>query len=216
MKYLCESAFICGYFLCPVLRFMIKDAPANLAGSFGGQFMKHRFPRGKFVRRASILLTTAGAITLGILQSSDDIAHAQAGGTRLLRTPTVSSTQIAFAYAQNIWVVPRSGGVARRVTSFQGQTSNPHFSPDGRWIAFSGEYAGNVDVYVVSAEGGEPKRLTWHPGPDTVEGWTPDGAAIVFASTRATAAPSGAPRFWTVPAQGGVEEPMPLPRAYQG
>ena len=138
------------------------------------------------------------------------------GGTRLLRTPTVSATQIAFAYAQNIWVVPRAGGVARRVTSFQGQTTNPHFSPDGKWIAFSGEYAGNFDVYVVPAEGGEPRRLTWHPGADTVQGWTPDGRSILFSSTRATWTPSGAPRFWTVPAEGGVEEPMSLPRAYQG
>src|SRR5262245_28585727 len=83
-------------------------------------------------------------------------------GTRLLRSPSVSDTQIAFAYAQNIWVVSRAGGTARRVTSFPGQTSNPHFSPDGKWIAFSGEYAGNQDVYIVPAEGGEPKRLTWH------------------------------------------------------
>ncbi len=81
---------------------------------------------------------------------------AQTGGTRMLRMPTVSETQIAFAYAQNIWTVPRAGGAARRLTSFHGQTSNPHFSPDGKWIAFSGEYAGNQDVYVVSAEGGEP------------------------------------------------------------
>ena len=64
--------------------------------------------------------------------------------TRLLRSPTVSATQIAFAYANNIWVVERSGGLARRLTSFQGQTTNPHFSPDGRAIAFSGEYAGKV------------------------------------------------------------------------
>src|SRR6187399_667386 len=136
--------------------------------------------------------------------------------TKLLRMPTVSATQIAFAYANNIWTVERAGGTARRLTSFQGQTTNPHFSPDGKSIAFSGEYAGNVDVYVVPADGGEPKRLTWHPGADSVQGWTPDGKSIVFASGRATAAPSGAPRFWTVPAQGGVEEPMPLPRAYQG
>src|SRR5262249_14047806 len=68
------------------------------------------------------------------------------GATRLLRTPTVSASQIAFAYADNIWVVERSGGSARRLTSFQGQTGNPHFSPDGKWIAFSGEYAGNTDV----------------------------------------------------------------------
>ena len=93
----------------------------------------------------------------------------------MLRMPTVSATQIAFAYANNIWTVERAGGMARRLTSFQGQTTNPHFSPDGKWIAFSGEYAGNVDVYVVPAEGGEPKRLTWHPGADSVQGWMPDG-----------------------------------------
>jgi tricorn protease len=83
-------------------------------------------------------------------------------------------------------------------------------------LAFSGEYAGNFDVYVVPAEGGEPRRLTWHPGADLAEGWTPDGKSIMFSSTRATWAPSGSPRFWTVPAEGGVEESMPIPRAYQG
>ncbi|MBZ5498140.1 MAG: PDZ domain-containing protein [Acidobacteriia bacterium] len=143
-------------------------------------------------------------------------ATADGGATRLLRTPTVSATQIAFAYANNIWIVERAGGVARRLTSFQGQTVNPHFSPDGKWIAFSAEYAGNTDVYVVPALGGEPRRLTWHPGADLVQGWTPDGKAVLFSSTRATWAPSGAPRFWTVPAEGGVEEPMAPPRAYQG
>lgn len=137
-------------------------------------------------------------------------------GTRLLRTPTLSATQIAFAYANNIWSVPRAGGTARRLTSFQGQTSNPHFSPDGKWIAFSGEYAGNLDVYVVPSEGGEPRRLTWHPGADSVQGWTADGKSVLFSSARATWTPSGAPRFWTVPAEGGVEEPMALPRGYQG
>jgi tricorn protease len=136
--------------------------------------------------------------------------------TKLLRSPTVSATHIAFVYANNIWTVEGAGGRARRLTSFQGQTTNPHFSPDGKWIAFSGDYAGNTDVYVIPAEGGEPKRLTWHPGGDSVQGWTPDGKAIMFASSRATWAPSGAPRFWTVPAEGGVEEPMALPRGYQG
>jgi tricorn protease len=76
-------------------------------------------------------------------------ATANGGPTRLLRTPSVSATQIAFAYANNIWIVERAGGTARRLTSFQGQTLNPHFSPDGKWIAFSSEYAGNTDVYVV-------------------------------------------------------------------
>ncbi len=138
------------------------------------------------------------------------------GPTRLLRTPTISATQIAFAYANNIWVVDRAGGTARRITSFQGQTSNPHFSPDGKSIAFSAEYSGNTDVYVVPAVGGEPRRLTWHPSPDLVQGWTPDGRAVLFTSGRATWAPTAAPRFWTVPAEGGIEEAMQLPRGYQG
>ena len=144
------------------------------------------------------------------------LVHANGDSTRLLRSPTVSATQIAFAYANNIWVVERAGGTARRLTSFQGQTTNPHFSPDGKSIAFTGEYAGNADAYVVPAEGGEPRRLTWHPGADTVQGWTPDGKSVLFASGRASAAPSAAPRFWTVPFEGGVEQPMALPRAYQG
>ncbi len=163
----------------------------------------------RFVLLLGVLLTVLSVTMASVAVAADT-------GTRLLRTPTVSATEIAFAYAQNIWVVPRAGGRARRLTSFQGLTMNPHFSPDGKWIAFSGEYAGNLDVYVVPAEGGEPARLTWHPGADLVQGWTPDGAAIVFSSTRATWAPSGAPRFWTVPRAGGVESPMPLPRAYQG
>ncbi|HKP47473.1 MAG TPA: hypothetical protein VJT50_12810, partial [Pyrinomonadaceae bacterium] len=136
--------------------------------------------------------------------------------TRLLRTPSISATQIAFAYANNIWTVPRAGGSARRLTSFQGQTLNPHFSPDGKLIAFSAEYAGNLDVYIVPADGGEPKRLTWHPGADQVQGWTADGQAVVFASSRASWTPGAAPRFWKVPIQGGVETALPLPRAYQG
>ncbi len=139
-----------------------------------------------------------------------------AAPTRLLRTPTVSANHVAFAYATNIWVAERSGGAARRLTSFPGGTVNPKFSPDGQWIAFSAAYSGNTDVYVVPVEGGEPKRLTWHPGADTVQGWTPDGAAVMFTTSRATWAPSGAPRFWTVPAIGGIETPMALPRGFQG
>jgi tricorn protease len=161
--------------------------------------------------RACALCVIALTVSL-ITANAQSADHA----TRLLRTPTVSATQIAFAYANNIWTVSRSGGSARRVTSFQGQTLNPHFSPDGKWIAFSGEYAGNLDVYVVPADGGEPKRLTWHPGADQVQGWMPDGRSIVFASSRASWTPGAAPRFWTVPLEGGVEAPMVLPRAFQG
>jgi tricorn protease len=177
--------------------------------------MSYRPGRHTIVRIVLVCLALT-AIAFFLFRTFDQTARAQAGGTRLLRNPTVSASQIAFAYAQNIWTVPRAGGMARRITSFQGQTSNPHFSPDGKWIAFSGEYAGNLDVYVVPAEGGEPKRLTWHPGADTVQGWTADGRAIMFSTTRATWSPSGAPRFWSVPVEGGVEEPLAIPRGYQG
>ena len=166
-------------------------------------------------RRIAALLCGLVILTLPALPGSA-VLGANGGPTRMLRSPTVSATQVAFVYANNIWVVERAGGNARRLTSFQGQTTNPKFSPDGATIAFSGDYGGNVDVYTVPAEGGEPARLTWHPGADQVQGWTPDGTAVLFASSRATAAPNAAPRFWTVPAKGGVEEPLPLPRGYQG
>ena len=165
--------------------------------------------------RAPSLRASLAAVAL-LLSLTPTVHAAEPEGTRMLRSPSVSADRLAFAYAQNIWVVPRAGGDAKRLTSGQGQASNPRFSPDGRWIAFSSEYAGNLDVWVVSADGGEPRRLTWHPAADQVQGWTPDGKSIVFASGRATAAPTAAPRFWTVPFAGGPETPMVLPRAYQG
>src|SRR5688500_1188871 len=83
--------------------------------------------------------------------------------TRMLRSPSVSARHVAFAYANNVWVVDRSlctgddarSCVARRLTSFAGETSNPRLSPDGAMVAFSAEYGGNTDVYVVPVEGGE-------------------------------------------------------------
>src|SRR5262245_42565211 len=164
-----------------------------------------------------VLRSVYGALLCACLAVTGAFASEwDASPSKMLRSPAVSATQIAFAYAQNIWVVDRAGGEARRLTSFQGQVSNPRFSPDGKSIAFSGDYAGNLDVYVIPASGGEPKRLTWHPGADEVQGWTPDGKSVVFASGRATWAPSPAPRFWTVPVAGGPETALPLPRAYQG
>ena len=107
--------------------------------------------------------------------------------TRLLRNPAISDTQIAFVYANDIWIAGLEGGDARRLTTFTGAETNPHFSPDGTMIAFSGEYDGNVDVYVVPLAGGEPRRLTWHPGFDGVRGWTVDGKSVLFASGRSNA-----------------------------
>src|SRR5690242_6861836 len=93
----------------------------------------------------------------------------------LLRHPTISRTRIVFAFADDLWSVPREGGEAVRLTTGIGVEGDPIFSPDGSQIAFTGEYDGNVDVFVVPSGGGTPRRLTWHPAPDAVVGWTPDG-----------------------------------------
>ncbi len=170
----------------------------------------------RFSRHPSRSPSVAALVWALALPALGTLAPSAGAQTLMLRSPTVSATQIAFAYAQNIWVVGREGGVARQITTFQGLTSDPFFSPDGKWIAFTGEYAGNADVYIVPAQGGTPKRLTWHPGADNVTGWTPDGKRVVFSSGRASDAPTAAPRFWTVPVDGGLPDPMPMPRAYQG
>src|SRR5256885_13718840 len=82
--------------------------------------------------------------------------------TRLLRFPDIHGDMIAFVYAGDIWTVPASGGTARRLTSHPGLELFPKFSPDGRWIAFSGEYDGTRQVYVISVDGGQPRQLTFH------------------------------------------------------
>src|SRR5262245_55114558 len=110
---------------------------------------------------------------------------AQTEPPQLLRQPSLSATDIVFAFAGDLWLVGRGGGEARRLTSGPGIEANPYVSPDGRTIAFTGQYDGNTDVYVVDARGGAPRRLTWHPGPDFVAGWSPDGKRILFRSQRA-------------------------------
>src|SRR5881397_1676112 len=103
---------------------------------------------------------------------------------RMLRYPDVSASQIAFVYAGDIWVAPKTGGEAQRLSSPKGEESFPRFSPDGSQLAFSGNYDGNLDVYVVPATGGLPKRLTYHGAPDRMLEWYPDGKSILFASMR--------------------------------
>ena len=133
---------------------------------------------------------------------------------RLLRQPTLSAHEIAFAFAGDLWVAPRAGGEARQLTTHPGLERDPVFSPDGSRIAFTGEIDGNVDVYVVPTAGGAPQRLTWHPGPDQVVGWSPDGSRILFRSARDSA--SRGTRLWSVPATGGWPERLPLPEAFWG
>jgi tricorn protease len=136
----------------------------------------------------------------------------------LLRTPTLSRTQMVFSFAGDLWSVPRGGGDAARLTSGPGVKSTPMFSPDGTQIAFTGDYHGNQDVYVIPATGGTPRRLTFHPGPDHALGWTPDGRQVLFCSPRSAYANSFVPKFqrlYTVPVKGGPETELPLPMGYE-
>ncbi len=131
----------------------------------------------------------------------------------LLQSPSVSKTQIAFAYGGEIWTVARDGGEARRLVAGSGRLAGPIFSPDGGMIAYTGEYDGNVDVYVVPAAGGEPRRLTYHPGADVALAWTPDGTRVAFRSPRASVADPE--QLYTVPAAGGFPTEVPLPRVQE-
>ncbi|OYV73298.1 MAG: hypothetical protein B7Z72_02820, partial [Gemmatimonadetes bacterium 21-71-4] len=153
----------------------------------------------------------AAALALGLWP-----AVAATQSTRFLQQPDVSARYVAFAYAGDIWLAPRDGGDARRITSSPvAQAGDPHFSPDGKWLAFSASYGGNPDVYVVPVDGGTPRRLTWHPAPDAVRGWTPDGDSVVFESTR-TGMPDGEPQLWTIAINGGLPHRLPVPRALYG
>ena len=140
---------------------------------------------------------------------------AVADGTRLLRQPTISDTQIAFIYGGDLWIAPLAGGEARRLTSTPAVESDPHFSPDGARIAFSSNRSGDRAVYLTTPDGGMPARLTWHPDAAWVRGWTPDGKRILYASARQTA-PTGYDRLWTVAADGGPSTLLPAPWATSG
>jgi tricorn protease len=154
------------------------------------------------------------ALTLAILLSATSIAWAQ-DDMLLMRTPTLSKTHIVFSYAGDLWTVGRDGGVASRLTTGVGREFNPLFSPDGQWVAFTGDYDGNTDVYVVPASGGVPKRLTYHPGADQLAAWTPDGRQVLFVSSRSDQSGRTAQLF-TMPVDGVHPTQVPLPMAYEG
>lgn len=143
------------------------------------------------------------------------VSSALGQGTQLLRQPTLRQTEIVFVYANDLWKVPKTGGNAIRLTSNEGEETLPHFSPDGKYIAFTAEYDGNTDVYLIPTEGGEPKRLTWHPGADLVTGWTPDGNHITFTSSREGHATQES-KFFKISKNGGLPEAMAIPRAVNG
>ncbi len=142
---------------------------------------------------------------------------AQSAAPLILRDPSVSSTEICFAYGGDIWLTARDGGTARRLTA-TGNASGCRFSPDGKWVAYTGNANGNMDVYVIAAEGGVPKRLTWNPAHDIARGWTPDGK-VVFVSDRdavAMTAAYGAPRLFVQAMDAVAPTVIDLPTAWSG
>ncbi|GAB5528010.1 MAG: S41 family peptidase [Roseivirga sp.] len=148
---------------------------------------------------------------LGLAVFGTDLS---AQGTRLLRQPTISDQSIVFVYANDLWIVDRNGGKANRLTSNAGGETSPHFSKDGKMIAFTGQYDGNADVYVIPSTGGEPKRLTWHPGGDNVTGWTADGK-VLFSSGR-EGRPTQESKFFKVGLDAGMPEALSVPRGVDG
>ncbi|MGC1090237.1 MAG: hypothetical protein WA894_17490, partial [Candidatus Acidiferrum sp.] len=112
-------------------------------------------------------LAMMGALLFALASTASRAAAAE-DAPLLAQSPTMSKTQIVFEYGGYLWSVPKQGGEARQLTT-GGHESGPKLSPDGNWIAFTGQYDGNIDAYVMAADGGEPKRLTWHPGADIVD-----------------------------------------------
>jgi tricorn protease len=147
------------------------------------------------------------AILIGVLLCWTGVARAAEETPLLAHSPTLSKTHVVFAYGGYLWSVPRDGGDARQLTT-GGHEGLPVFSPDGKWIAFSAMYDGNLDVFVMPAEGGEPRRLTWHPAADVAVGWTPDGKRVLFYSAREAYADFS--RLYTVPVEGGTADVLPM------
>ena len=132
--------------------------------------------------------------------------------TRMLAQPAISQNHIAFIYAEDLWVANVDGTQPQRLTVDEGIESSPMFSPDGKTIAFSAQYDGNIDVFTVPVEGGIPRRLTWHPGSDQVKGFTNDGKSVFFISQREVFTNRYAQLF-TVPLSGGLPEKLDIPNA---
>ncbi len=147
------------------------------------------------------------------------LAAALFGQTKLLRYPDIHDNRIVFTYGGDLWLVSAEGGTASRLTSHPGVEQFAKFSPDGKWIAFTGQYDGDEQVYVMPADGGEPKQLTFYParGPlaprssdNQVYGWSNDGKYVIYRSLRDGWSLSLS-RLYRVPVGGGPSEPLPMP-----
>ncbi len=170
----------------------------------------------RFVVAMAVMLAATIVATLGLAGAA--CAQEMPEG-RLMRFPDIHGDKIAFSYGGDLWLVGKDGGVARRITTHPGLELFPKFSPDGKTIAFTGQYDGNFGVYTIPAEGGEPKQLTFLPlgmhvgermGPeDEVINWMPDGKRILFLSRRDTFN-SWFGRLFTVPVDGGLPVRLPI------
>jgi tricorn protease len=166
-----------------------------------------------FIRIAILCLTLITLTTA---------AYAQ---TKLLRFPDIRGDRVVFTYAGDLWTAPSTGGNAIRLTSHPGVELFGKFSPDGKWVAFTGQYDGDEQVYVVPASGGEPRQLTFYParGPlaprwgwdNQVFGWSNDGKRIYFRSLRDSWTLPIA-RLYSVSIDGGPAEALPMPTAGSG
>jgi tricorn protease len=140
---------------------------------------------------------------------------------RLLRFPAICGDQIVFSYAGDLYTVPGNGGLARKLTTNDGYEVFPKFSPDGKYIAFTGQYDGNTEVFLIPGTGGTPKRLTYtatlsrddvgdRMGPNNiVMEWTPDGKNIIYRSRRNTFNDFTG-QLYMVPVEGGMSKEIPL------
>ncbi|HJZ65835.1 MAG TPA: S41 family peptidase [Candidatus Acidoferrum sp.] len=152
-------------------------------------------------------------------------AGISAAQTKLLRFPDVYGDKVVFTYGGDLWVASTSGGMATRLTSHPGLEVFAKFSPDGKWIAFTGQYDGDEQVYIIPSTGGIPKQLTFYParGPLTprwgydnqVYGWSPDGKSVLFRSLREHF-DLGDCRLYTVSVDGGMPQPLPMPKSGAG
>lgn len=139
---------------------------------------------------------------------------------RLLRFPSTNGNEVVFSYAGDLYKVSTNGGEAKRLTSHIGYEMFPKFSPDGKTIAFTGQYDGNTEVYTIPSFGGEPLRITYTPtnarddigdrmGPNNiVMGWTPDGTNIIYRN-RINSGFAG--KLYLVNNEGGLSNVIPLP-----
>src|SRR5687768_12022392 len=107
-----------------------------------------------------------------------------ASEARLVRYPHYHEGRITFTYLGDIWTATETGQNIQRLTVNRARDAFPRFSPDGKWIAFSSDRNGNLDVYIIPSGGGTATQLTFHSADDTVLGWTPDGRGVLFSGSR--------------------------------